>query len=689
MVGWNLPNIILEGCLWGVIWPQAIGDMFGQNKKTQVLGLLTSVNTSTQVFSPVIGNLADKMSPRFSRLCGRRRPFVLTGHLTYCTGIVLCYNGLYDKKLELMIFGQLLMGFSGMLQGPNIMAWNAETIPAAQRNTNGAIAQTYMALGQLAMNLLGILVGEGWVEHHLGVGREPFRGQDGDRTIWYMVMVWKFFMVPFMMMQFNSRAGCWWPEISKSKQEERSESQLLATSADYRSKGGADYRKGTRSFVVRNEHSKWLRYNPSAGGSAYFCNDELNVCTLEPPPEGILGDASPEFSDFAQRFSADSLRSGGHGCMQRTRERARDFFSAFFDEPAFLWFYVVAVIGTISGNFMGPFFFYFLQDCFPSGYVLFGWRITKSNQTMISLLGMMGNIIVGLTSWTSKALSERFGARQMQIYSNGGPGTPFGGLVNQFEPFTYALFPGIFPLLFFWQIHDALMNGFGAAAGYVRTHAAPYFLLHWPVQAHLLLRADAELGHPSAWAGRATVVGRAGYVGPGDRKHRAQYGDASRAGLVAHQVLVALRRLPLLLRDWRLHRAHCEPAVLHERAPAERAARSLLPVHAAPLRGPHGARPPYPGQAANGRGHGRASRRKGAGRAGRGGGRRADVPRELPEGQLPRRRPEPAAAALCVSLPWRWRCYLPPKAFVSPSLFFYQYATNFPFPSLSRFSIFS
>lgn len=58
----------------------------------------------------------------------------------------------------------------------------------------------------------------------------------------------------------------------------------------------------------------------------------------------------------------------------------------------------------------------------------------------------------------SKYLSERFGARQMQIYSNGGPGTPFGGLVNQFEPFTYALFPGVFPLLFFWQIHDAFMG---------------------------------------------------------------------------------------------------------------------------------------------------------------------------------------------------------------------------------------
>lgn len=42
----------------------------------------------------------------------------------------------------------------------------------------------------------------------------------------------------------------------------------------------------------------------------------------------------------------------------------------------------------------------------------------------------------------------------------------FAGLVNQFEPFTYAIFPGVFPLLFFWQIHDALMGGFGAAAGY-------------------------------------------------------------------------------------------------------------------------------------------------------------------------------------------------------------------------------
>ena len=194
--------------------PQAIGDIFGQNEKTKVMGLLTSVQTSTQIFSPIIGDLADKMPDRFSQLFGRRRPFVLFGHLLYCTGFIFSYNGLYDKKLELMIAGQLLQGLSGMLQGPNFMALNAETIPVQQRTMMGAINNTIGPIGGLLANLLGILVGEGWVNHHLGIGSLPFRTQDGDRTIWYMVMCWKFLMVPFLLMQFNSRAGCWHSEVT-------------------------------------------------------------------------------------------------------------------------------------------------------------------------------------------------------------------------------------------------------------------------------------------------------------------------------------------------------------------------------------------------------------------------------------------------------------------------------------------
>ena len=122
-----------------------------------------------------------------------------------------------------------------MLQGPNFMALNAETIPQQQRTTMGAINNTVAPIGNLLMNCLGILVGEGWVNNHLGprfcakndgfcacnerfcisndefcisndefslgIGKLPFRSTDGDRTIWYVVMCWKVLMIPFLLMQ--------------------------------------------------------------------------------------------------------------------------------------------------------------------------------------------------------------------------------------------------------------------------------------------------------------------------------------------------------------------------------------------------------------------------------------------------------------------------------------------------------
>ena len=56
--------------------------------------MLQSVNFATQAFSPLVGDIADKMPPLFSKYFGRRRPFVLFGHLTYFAGLVCSYNGL-------------------------------------------------------------------------------------------------------------------------------------------------------------------------------------------------------------------------------------------------------------------------------------------------------------------------------------------------------------------------------------------------------------------------------------------------------------------------------------------------------------------------------------------------------------------------------------------------------------------
>ena len=42
----SIPDTIIEGCLWTIIWPQAIADEFGGTEKTKVLGLLRSVSDS-------------------------------------------------------------------------------------------------------------------------------------------------------------------------------------------------------------------------------------------------------------------------------------------------------------------------------------------------------------------------------------------------------------------------------------------------------------------------------------------------------------------------------------------------------------------------------------------------------------------------------------------------------------------
>ena len=41
---------------------------------------------------------------------------------------------------------------------------------------------------------------------------------------------------------------------------------------------------------------------------------------------------------------------GQVGWCDRVLARLRNFFSAFFDESAFRWFYIVSVIGSISGQ---------------------------------------------------------------------------------------------------------------------------------------------------------------------------------------------------------------------------------------------------------------------------------------------------------------------------------------------------
>jgi hypothetical protein len=134
-------------------------------------------------------------------------------------------------------------------------------------------------------------------------------------------MVWKLLMVPFMMQQFNGRAGCWYPEVKTEALDKiigKPPAAATTIETDYRkadvraemnpADGGGDYRKMVvhttwgkqppkeeHDPADQNVQSKWLRYiNPRVaagqGGSDYrkdyyYCNEELGVCSVEPPPE--------------------------------------------------------------------------------------------------------------------------------------------------------------------------------------------------------------------------------------------------------------------------------------------------------------------------------------------------------------------------------------------------------------------
>ena len=142
----SVPNTILEGCLWTVIWPQAISDVYGDEEKTKVLGLLQSVTVAVQLLSPLVGDMADNLPRRYARYCGRRRPFVLVGHALYFCGLLCSYFGLYGRRLELMLFGSVLSGLTLMLQTPNFAALASETVPPQQRST--ATTRSLVARGR-------------------------------------------------------------------------------------------------------------------------------------------------------------------------------------------------------------------------------------------------------------------------------------------------------------------------------------------------------------------------------------------------------------------------------------------------------------------------------------------------------------------------------------------------------------
>ena len=87
----NVPNQLFATCLWSIVWPVAIANMFGYANKAVALSLADTVNVFVGFANPFVGSLSDRLPERYARRWGRRRPFVFIGTATSGFGVWMTY----------------------------------------------------------------------------------------------------------------------------------------------------------------------------------------------------------------------------------------------------------------------------------------------------------------------------------------------------------------------------------------------------------------------------------------------------------------------------------------------------------------------------------------------------------------------------------------------------------------------
>eukprot|EP01051_Picozoa_sp_SAG22_P016071 SAG22_NODE_2201_length_2844_cov_1.754098_1_plen_741_part_00 len=479
----SFPMSIIEGVLWGLIWPKQIAEQFGNAEKVKVLGGLASLSTVLQWLMPLFGDLSDRDWP-WTRWCAgrdgegawcRRRPFVLAAHLWWTGSIALTWYGLSTKNLPLMV-GSCVVGAVGQLLGdPNWGAYPAETIPASQRGTFLAVqAQVGVVFGVLS-GFVGIAVGEGllekyfWGENTIWVAAPtlayqvshttsclelvaPPLGCESDAYLCVLpkqqaaVILVDLVRPPFMMCAFNGTAGC-----------------PLKTCLMTR-----EVKLRKRALVDGHDHDHDGANEADAGADDDRKDGDAPVTpSTSPTIPAPSPSAEPATLATAARRPAPAAPPAG-GCCQQAADWALGFFSAFTEDSAFRYLWLYSFIGSVAGGFSGTFGFYFMQDAFVDvpgcvasdcarSYSIFGTVITTSTQTALSILGLISSIISGTVVWSGGWWRTRFGGRQMVFFTSVIP--------TAIEPLTYAIWPGHFAINTAWTVSDSLTGSIASASG--------------------------------------------------------------------------------------------------------------------------------------------------------------------------------------------------------------------------------
>ncbi|GHJ47236.1 MFS transporter [Catellatospora sp. TT07R-123] len=205
LMGWiipaNLGIFMLWGAIPGVLLPQQITVLFGEQDKVANLALVATIGAfAAMIAQPVAGQLSDRTRSRF----GRRAPWMIIG--TLAGGLALTGLAFAGTLTGVVIAWTLVQICYNLAQGP-LSAIMPDRVPAARRGTFSALTGIGVMAGALGGQVVGSVFFDSITAGYLifaavsvlalglftmanpdhpstGTAREPFRLRDFLSTFW-------------------------------------------------------------------------------------------------------------------------------------------------------------------------------------------------------------------------------------------------------------------------------------------------------------------------------------------------------------------------------------------------------------------------------------------------------------------------------------------------------------------------
>lgn len=201
-----LPAIFLTA-FQTVVWPAAVAKFAGFENKAFVFAACSQIAVATSWFTPTAARFdffIDRFLPAwFVGRFGRRRPFIVAGHLCSAGGNLLMYVaavGQSEFRAPWLGAGLLITNLGSFLASPARNGIIPDTVPLEQR----AYCLNFTTWTASVASMLGFCVAWLMSEGFLFT----------ETIVWWANIGMWVFNLPLLLIACNAEAGCWSPEHS-------------------------------------------------------------------------------------------------------------------------------------------------------------------------------------------------------------------------------------------------------------------------------------------------------------------------------------------------------------------------------------------------------------------------------------------------------------------------------------------